>query len=140
MSISSPGYSKTFGGGKENLYGDRTSGAVQGSISKKSIYSMFSNFYIEKSPDISGIRFGSYLAGDIVDWINQWDAVVAEHPTYPFVFANSISVYVKRMIIWANNIRGGFEELNRASLTQLAKWLSALVRPADNISFIEGSQ
>ena len=125
MSISSPGYSKAFGGGKENLHGDRTSGTVQGSISKNLVYSMFSNFYIEKSPDISGIHLGSYLAGDIVDWINQWDAVVAEHPTYPFVFANSISLLIKCKIIRLNKIRGGDKELNGASLYQLLKWLSA---------------
>ena len=89
MSISSPGYSKAFGGGKENLYGDRTSGTIQGSISKNSVYSMFSNRYTEKTPDISGIRLGSYSAREIVDWINECDDAVAEHPTYPFVFAKT---------------------------------------------------
>jgi hypothetical protein len=83
MSIASPGYSKAFGGGKENLYGDRTSGAVQESISKNSVYSMFSNCYIERAPGY-GIRLKSYSVRDILDWFNQWEDVIAEHPTYQF--------------------------------------------------------
>ena len=138
--MSSPGDSKASRGGKENLYGDRTSGAVQGSISKDSNYSIFSNVLTEesKTPILeSGIRLGSINEREIVDWINYWDEVVAEHPTYPFVFANSMSAYVKYKLIVENDIQQGYTELNRASLSQLAKWLSACVRPVDNISFIE---
>ena len=136
MSISSPGYSKAFGGGKENLHGDRTSGAVEESISKYSVYNMFSNVCSERAPDY-GIRLGSINEREILDWINIWDEVVAEHPTHPFVFANSLSLNVKCRIIRVNKIRGGEKELNGASLSQLVKWLSVCLRPADNISFIE---
>ena len=138
--MSSFGQSKASRGGKEDLKGDRTSGAVQGSISKDSNYSILSNVLTEesKTPILeSGIRLGSINEREIVDWINYWDEVVAEHPTYPFVFANSMSAYVKYKLIVENDIQQGYTELNRASLSQLAKWLSACVRPVDNISFIE---
>ena len=93
--------------------------------------------YTKKSPDISGLRLGSLSERDIVEWLNRWDEILAEHPTYPFNFASSISSYIKQKLVTANDITDGLREVNRAGLPELVQWLCTCIRPIDNISFIK---
>ena len=92
--------------------------------------------YTKKTPDTSGIRLGSFSERDIVDWLNQWEDVVAEDPEYPFNFANSISKFTKQRMITVNDIEGGLRQVNSAGMPELVKWLCTCIRPIDNISFI----